>query len=126
MIDFISVRFRAGALRHFCAIPTIELVDLTNLTAKEVWGAAGFELEMCLLEADSLLARIEMIEHFLIQQFRMHQKKQQLWFDNIISQLYYCAYNAESALSVIQQTGVSNRYFQKIFKFNTGVSPKHF
>ncbi len=125
-VDFISVRFRAGALRHFCAIPIIELVDLNSLTAKEIWGEAGFELEMRLLEADSFLTRIEIIEYFLLQQLCIHQKKQQIWFDHIIGQLYYDAQNEEGLRSVIQQAGISHRYFQKVFKLNTGVSPKHF
>ena len=126
LVDFISVRFRAGALRHFCAIPTIELVDLTSLTAKEIWGAAGYALEMHLLEAESFFARIEIIEHFLLQQLRIHQKKQQVWFDHVIGQLYYDAQNEDGLNSVVHKVGVSHRYFQKIFKLNTGVSPKHF
>lgn len=123
-IKFIAVRFRHSALRHFCSVPIIEMID-QNLSAIDLWGKEGQHIEERIADTPSLTEKIKLLNHFLQRQLNLHKKNQHLWLDHALYQLYYQP--SELNLdAVINQSEVSTRYFQKIFKQNTGVSPKHF
>lgn len=121
--SFIAVRFRVGALRHFCAIPVGKLIDQT-LSAQDLWGKAGHHIETSLKNAETLTQRIQMLDAFLWQQWQKHHKTEHAWFDRIIELLYY--QQTLSLDELIHCSPVSTRYFQKVFKHNAGVSPKYF
>lgn len=122
--SFIAVRFRHNALRHFCNCPISEMID-THVTAADIWGKAGQEIENRIIETQTIEEKIELLNHFLLIQLAMHNKTQHAWLDGSLSQLYE-RQSRYSLDTVIQQTEISTRYFQKIFKHNTGVSPKYF
>ena len=122
-VSFISVRFRHGALRHFCEQPVAELIN-QPISVKELWGNRGETLASQIVEAKTLPERITLLAQFLRRQWQQQHKTQYPWFEQAITCLYY---QQEPDLNqIIQHSNVSPRYFQKIFKMNCGVSPKHF
>ncbi|WP_434778829.1 helix-turn-helix domain-containing protein [Neisseria sp. Ec49-e6-T10] len=124
-IKFIAIRFRHNALRHFCAHPIIEMID-RNITAEDIWGNMGAQIENRLQQPQTIEQKIEILNHFLCTQLQQNHKDQHPWLDQALYHLYYQAPQHNTLDSVIGKTQVSTRYFQKIFKYNTGVSPKYF
>jgi hypothetical protein len=64
-LGFISIRFRAGAFRHFCKNPSAEFID-SFVDIEDLWGRKGLEFRQQVIEAKSLQQRIESIEKFLM------------------------------------------------------------
>ena len=122
-VGFVSVRFRSGALRHFCQMPPGDLVDQC-LSAVDIWGWAGREVEARLAEAGDLAARLRVIEGFLLAQWQACRQSRHDWLDEAFHQLYYCQTGGLD--QVVAHSGVSIRQFQKVFKQHAGVSPKYF
>lgn len=118
---FISVRFRAGALRHFCAIPVHEIVD-QPLDIYDLWGNAGVELEDRILHAVDMPSRLAVLDQFLLSMLQRYRKPER-WLDRSFEQLYY---RTASLDAVIAAAPVSLRSFQQTFKHNVGISAKHF
>ena len=122
-LDFISVRFRSGAFRHFCHVPVNEIID-TVLDARDIWGVKVVEVSCRLMEACSLAERIMIIEKFLINCLEKNSKDE-LWLDDAVDKIYY-GYNFIKIGSVIEEYAVSDRQFQRKFKDTMGVAPKFF
>ncbi|QEL64651.1 hypothetical protein OTERR_11750 [Oryzomicrobium terrae] len=68
-VDFIAVRFRAGMVHRFTAIPGAELAD-AFLTPGDLWGPAGAHLAVRLAETPSLPARAALLQAFLRARLR--------------------------------------------------------
>lgn len=66
-LGFIAVRFRAGALHHFTAVPGEELID-QQPRAQDLWGAAGKSLGRRVIDARSNPERVRLLEEFLFCQ----------------------------------------------------------
>lgn len=122
--SFIAVRFRAGALRHFCLCPEAELID-TALHPREIWGDEIRHLEQKMAEAGGLRERIQHIEGFLLTQLQRHYRQQHHWLDEVIRQVYY-RHSTVTQSELVTCSGFSTRYFQKIFRQHFGVTPRHF
>lgn len=120
-VGFLSVRFRAGALRHFCAESVCNLVD-TPLDVRDIWGSAGAELEDQVQHACNLSARIKIVEVFLLRMLAAHSKPER-WLDYTFERLYYRTRKLDE---VIEEAPVSLRSFQQTFKRHAGISAKHF
>lgn len=121
--SFIAVRFRTGALRHFCPQPEYELIDSCS-SAADIWGLAGARFEQQIGEAANLAERVQLIERFLSARLQRHHKQQHRWLDTVTQQLYY-RQRSISLSDLIEQYSLSTRHFQRVFKQNFGVSPKH-
>ncbi len=122
-VSFIAVRFRHGALRHFCQEPAAELIN-QPISVKDLWGNSGETLTSQITEAKSLPERVALLTQFLHRQWQQQHKTRHPWFEQAITRLYY--QQEPDLTNIIQHSNVSPRYFQKIFKMNCGVSPKHF
>lgn len=120
---FVSVRFRSGALRHFCRMPPGELID-QQLSATDLWGPDGRQVETQVCAAGRLTERIRLIENFLLAQLQRCQQSSHGWLDDAFHQLYY--HQSGSLDQAVARSGVSIRQFQKIFTQYAGVSPKYF
>lgn len=120
---FISVRFRSGALRHFCRMPPGALIDQC-LSAADIWGSAALEVEEKVAAAKDLSARVHIIEDFLLQQWQSCRQSTHAWLDDAFRRLY--GHSTGSLDQVAAAAGVSTRQFQKVFKQYAGVSPKYF
>ena len=120
---FVSVRFRSGALRHFCRIPPGELIDQSP-SAGDIWGHAGWEVETRVADATGISERIRIIEDFLLRQWQNNRQTAHGWLDAAFHRLYH---HRDGGLDLVQaDAGVSVRQFQKVFKLYAGVSPKYF
>jgi hypothetical protein len=64
---FISVRFRAGAFRHFCPNSSTEFIDIF-VAIDELWGMKGLELQETLLSTKDVTGKIKIIEQYLMRQ----------------------------------------------------------
>lgn len=120
---FISVRFRSGALRHFCRMPSGELID-KGLSAADIWGQTARVVEEKVAEASQLSARVRIIEDFLWQQWLACRQPTHAWLDDAFRWLY--SHSNDSLPQLAADAGVSIRQFQKVFKQYAGVSPKYF
>lgn len=123
-ISFIAVRFRHHALRHFCEIPMADMIDIP-LSAYDIWGDKSIKIEQHIIESSTMLEKISRLDNFLLELLACYSKKKTSWLDSSSSQLYQS--KSEHNLDmIIKQSQMSTRYFQKIFKYNMGVSPKYF
>ncbi len=121
---FFSVRFRHGAFRHFAAVNLGEIND-QFITAQDIWGKSGQHIEASMTESSVLSDKIQRIESFLLKQLALHAKSEHRWLGKAFDQLYY-GHSSIIFSKLSQDIGVSTRYFQKIFKQNYGITPKHF
>lgn len=120
-LSFISVRFKIGALRHFCPMPTIELTDKLY-SVQDLWGNKGEQVLQQVCAAPSHASRIDIIEQFLMSQLAINFKHEHPWLDYAFHQIYY----RQSTLdAVIDETHIGVRHFQRVVKQNSGVSPKY-
>ena len=122
-LDFLAIRFRAGAFRHFCKIPLKELCD-TTYRIETVWGKSGRELAQRIQEAPSCRSRIEWIETYLLQSLSKwgHHKSH---VDIAVRQLYY-QHESIQIQSLSQRMRMSRRHFERTFQAAIGITPKIF
>ncbi|GKX60156.1 helix-turn-helix domain-containing protein [Leminorella grimontii] len=123
-ISFIAVRFRTGALRHFCPLAETELIDV-SLSPPEVWGKSAAELEQRLWETPRVDDKVQMIERFLLRQLTLNRKERHVWLDEAARRMYYQC-NHITQRDLVELSGFGERYFQKTFKNHFGVAPRHF
>lgn len=123
-IDFISVRFCTGALRHFCPFPVNELID-NCLSAGDVWNKKGNAVERLIRRADGLSERVGLIESFLLEQLEANYKFKHRWLDPVFNHLFYQQKEANIE-NIVEQCGISLRQFQRVFLPAAGVNPKYY
>lgn len=121
--SFIAVRFRHGALRHFCKYSLADLLDQPT-SVSILWGEEGNQLIAQMQETTTIAQRIALLNDFLLKQLQNHHK-QQLWLDKAINQLYYTL-EPLAINTIAEQLSFSTRYFQKKFKEHYGVTAKYF
>lgn len=122
-VGFLSVRFRAGAFRHFSPLPLQEVID-QEVAADEIWGAAGRSLQAKLEDASGLAERIAVIE-LSLRGFLARFQKSEAWLDEAVRRLYY----RDPALGTArlgEELFVSDRQLQRRIKECVGVTPKSF
>lgn len=122
-LGFISVRFRAGAFRHFCNTPCIDIVD-SFVDIEDLWGRTGQKFEQQVLEAKNLCQRINIIEKFLMK-FLMQYGKNDQYVDMAVKKLLY-NYKTVSIKGISRDSFLSQRQMERKFKSAVGVSPKIF
>ena len=117
----ISVRFSPWGAYHFFRSPVSELADRA-VAADQLWGNSVHLLEQRIGEADSLKARVALVERFLLNQLQRHQKVD-------IEGLVHAIWSRRGQVRVAQmcrEIGVSERQRQRIFKTAIGMPPKAF
>lgn len=120
---FISVRFRAGAFRHFCKESGHELID-SFIDINELWGKEGQEFGQRVLEAKNHEERIIIIESFLTM-FLNRYHRPTSWLDMAVKKIFYGC-NAVALTDVSRDVFISDRQLQRKFREAVGVSPKTF
>lgn len=120
---FISVRFRAGAFRHFCRESSNNLID-SFIDINEIWGKEGQEFGQRVLEAKSIEKRIFIIEYFLMK-FLETYRRPKSWLDMAVGKVFYGC-NAARLKEVSSDLFISDRQLQRRFGEAVGVGPKTF
>ena len=120
-IGFIAIRFRAGMLKHFCAIPLNELADAYP-DAEALWGKAGRQMMEQLNGTGDFNSRVTLLDQHLTA--LLHKQEKPAWH-RVINELYYHP-DALRLQDLANQTNLSYRHFRRRFIQETGMTPKHF
>ena len=122
-VGFIAVRFRSGALRHFCPLPLAELRD-DALAIGEVWGQSGRDLAERVALAGGTGERVALLEDWLMRCLGRHHQVQPA-IEAALRQLYY-GHREVRIESLADSLGMSRRHFERVFRAQIGVTPKSF
>jgi AraC-like DNA-binding protein len=120
---FISVRFRAGAFRHFCRDSSNNLID-SFIDINELWGREGQEFGQRVLAAKNLEERIIIIEGFLMKFLETYHRPRS-WLDTAVMKGLGSS-DAVKLKELSSDLFISNRQLQRKFSEAVGVSPKTF
>jgi len=122
-LNFLAIRFKCGAFRHFCPIHFKELNN-QFLSVQDIWGKAGTELTDKLYSEQSPSIRIEILNTFLLKQLKIHGRKVQ----GLDASIAYIYKNFEdiAIYSLAANMNISLRHFERLFKNEFGISPKKF
>ena len=123
-VNFISVRFKSGAFRHFTTIPYSELND-KYLSITDIWGNKGAELLNKLNDIGDLKQKIELIEDFLILRLTESKVIKNEKWDGIISVLYK-EFKTVNLIELSKNSHLSYRQFERNFKEQFGITAKRF
>lgn len=118
-VGFIAVRFRAGMLHRFTAIPAGELIDRQH-AVDELWGGAGKAVMQGVTECATQSTRLRLIQNFLSE--CLHAKAADALAEQAVSVLY-----RESASISIDQLAtrlkIGRRQMERRVLALTGQSP---
>ena len=120
---FISIRFRAGAFRHFCRNSSVDFID-SFVDIEDVWGYIGAEFRDRVISAETIAAKIQIIEHYLFY-FLEKNRKVDAELDLMTRFLLY-DYNKINVSTLCRDSCLSQRQIERKLKDAVGVSPKTF
>lgn len=123
-VNFLSVRFKSGAFRHFTSIPYSELNN-TCLAISEIWKDKACELLNKLSETHNIKQKIELIEHFLFLRLSENKLDKNEKWDDIISILYR-EFKTVNLIELSKKSHLSYRQFERNFKNQFGITAKKF
>lgn len=122
--EFIAVRFKSGAFRHFTFKPFSELNN-QYIPVSALWGSKGQQMEDAFYTLVEIPDKIKCIEQFLIEVFNIyHNVKDDKW-DGVIEDLYY-NFDTNSIEHLAEKSGLSIRQFERHFKAQFGITAKEF
>lgn len=128
--DVFAVRFRAGGLARFLALPASALVQ-RSIPLDMVLGAAGIELEARVAEAPTDEARVRAADALLVRQLRaLHVTRraqrlelQERQIQHAVRRIY--ATQGRIAIDALRaDLGMSYRAIDRAFAAHVGVPPK--
>ena len=120
---FIAIRFRMGALRHFCRLGLGELFD-QSVTVEQLWGREGQQwAENVALKSRSTFCRA-VIEESLLRWLRRCRRPDGV-IDGVAARLYYDHANCRVE-DLASNFHMGRRHLERRFKAAMGVSPKAF
>ena len=118
-LGFIAVRFRAGGVHRFTAVPGAELMDRV-LSVGELWGPMGDFLARRVGESGTLAERLGLIQAFLLR--CLHGRETDRLVEHAVGALYReCAAIAIGPLAARYHLGP--RQFERRLRAVTGQSP---
>ncbi|HEY9826728.1 MAG TPA: helix-turn-helix domain-containing protein [Stenomitos sp.] len=120
-ISVMGVHFKAGGGAAFFKQPVSELYN-ARISLDEVWKTCATELRERLLQSSSPEGCFWVLEQILMQMMRLPNHHPAVNF--ALQQFQKSANSGISA--VVEQTGLSNRYFNQLFCNQVGVTPKLF
>ena len=120
-LQFLSIRFRTGSLRHFvpCGYGDVSgsCVDM-----RELWGSEIETIADRIRESGNREIRAELLNAFLLRKLEQHRKPDG-WLDRANAQLYYG--HADLRIEALAgRMGVSRRHLERSFGSAFGLSPK--
>ena len=116
-----SVRFRPDGFSPFATIPIKEMEN-TAVSLEKLFGKDGSEIEQKILNANSALERIKLIETFLFSRLTNSET-----VDRIVKSTVETILTANGQLSIdklSKQTNVNRRQLERKFSSAIGLSPK--
>ncbi len=116
-----GVHFKEGGGAAFFERPVSELYN-ERIALDEVWKTRLLELRDRLLQQSSLERRFWVLEQFLMQMLRSPDDHPAV---NFALQQFQRSANSMIRV-VVEQTGLSTRYFNQLFRNQVGVTPKLF
>lgn len=122
-LGFISVRFRSGALRHFCPVSLQAVLD-EAVPIRDLWGQAGLDVACRVAEAADRASRVSILEDWLLACLREHGKAQPA-MEAALRQLYY-QHRSVRVDALAERLGMSRRHFERVFREQIGMTPKAF
>ena len=122
-VGFISVRFRSGALRHFCSQPLTEFSD-DAIPLADIWGEEGAAIVERVALAPDNAARIALLQDWLAACLARHDKQQPA-IELAVRALYY-RHRDVRIDALATQLDMSRRNFERVFRCQIGVTPKTF
>ncbi len=122
-VGFVSVRFRASAIRHFGRLRMGDLIDRFPAAA-EHFGAAVDELPAQLAALPDFDARAERVSRFLLARLEGAAPVVAM-ADRALDALYYGAPEAKVA-DLADTLGYSGRQLERLVGAAAGMSPKRF
>lgn len=122
-LGFISIRFRSGALRHFCSLPISEL-GADALPVERIWGREATDMVEQVVVARDLDQRVAIIEKWLLACLVRHGKAQPA-IELALHGLYY-RHRDVRIDTLVEQIGMSRRNFERTFQREIGMTPKAF
>ena len=117
----ISVRFQPWGAFHFIGIPLSEIAD-QPADIEYLWGPQVRDLEDRLLEAQCDVARVALVEEFLLRQLHRHQKE-------TVAPLVRSVWRHSGRLKIpdlCSELGIGERSLQRRCKAALGTTPKEF
>jgi len=122
-VEFLAVRFRSSAFRHFCAIPFNELSD-RFVSPEALWGRDGVLLEEQIAALSTLEEKLVLLDRFfLVECQRYHQDD--VWLDQFVESIYY-RYSTFRLDEAEREVPLGRRQLERKFLGAVGVSPKVF
>lgn len=118
-LGFIAVRFRAGMLHRFTAVPAPELMDSARPLA-ELWGCEAAELAERIADADSFAARAQLVQDFLLRRLSCKPA------DRLVEQAVAAIYRDCADISIehlAARLGSGRRQLERRFRQLTGQTP---
>jgi AraC-like DNA-binding protein len=116
-----SVRFHPNGFLPFANIPIKEMEN-TSVSLEKLFGKEGQEIEETVLNANSTVDRIKLIETFLFNQLADTRT-----IDRIVKSTVETILTANGQLSVdelTRQTNINRRQLERKFSSTIGLSPK--
>ena len=122
-VAFTAIRFRMGALRHFCRVGAEELFD-QSVAVEDLWGREGGRWAGRIVEAEDARERLELLNGQLARWLRIHRRGDD-WVDAAAGRVYrgHAACRIEA---VAAEMGVGRRRMERGFRAALGMSPKEF
>lgn len=120
-ISVMGVHFKPGGGASFFELPAGELCN-ERISLEELWKTRASELRDRLLQEPTPKGRFRILEQFLMQMLRSPNYHPAVTFA-----LQQFQHSANSTIcSITEQTGLSARYFNQLFRDQVGVTPKLF
>ncbi|CAM1366839.1 helix-turn-helix domain-containing protein [Tenacibaculum xiamenense] len=123
-IEYLAVRFKSGAFRHFTSIPYSYIIN-EYLSVEDIWASEGKLLLQKLHDSALIEEKISCIETFLLKKLLKHHLNESInWNANL--QLLYKQFNSINFHELAFKCNVSYRQYERNFKEKFGITPKKF
>jgi AraC-like DNA-binding protein len=122
-VEFVAIRFRVGALRHFTDVALADLYD-RFASAREVLGPAGEAMAEAIASAEDFGERARRATAHLLGILARRGASPGL-ADAALARLYYSAGRAR-VREVARALGTSERQLRRVVERAIGLSPKRF
>jgi AraC-like DNA-binding protein len=117
---FVAVRFHPWGAYHFFDVPVAELSDQMS-PIEFMYGQDALRLEDQVNAAVNALQRARLVQQFLLERLRRHQKER---CDGLVRAVWARGGTTRVA-TLCRELGVTERGLQRTFAKTVGMSPKH-